>query len=219
MTQSKVKNFIRIENFKSVLCLDGTLPDISFFKLVDQLPIIAADGAANKLKGIDVNPSLIIGDLDSVDQNLTSVYPTLKVTDQNYSDYQKCMSYINREELGPTIVCGIAGGHIDHVINNIGIFMEGSGNVFIDDNIVGLKLTNRHKFNFPFETKISIFGIPSCTITTKGLKWELEHQELNFPSTSSCFNRTVSPTIDIQVTSGAALMIVYQNAITDGGVF
>lgn len=219
MTQSKVQKFIRIENFKSVLCLEGTLPDISFFKLVDQLPIIAADGAANKLKGIDVNPSVIVGDLDSVDQNLTSVYPTLKVTDQNYSDYQKCMSYINREELGPTIVCGIAGGHIDHVINNIGIFMEGSGNVFIDDNIVGLKLTNRHKFNFPFETKISIFGIPSCTITTKGLKWELEHQELNFPSTSSCFNRTVSPTIDIQVTSGAALMIVYQNAITDGGVF
>lgn len=219
MTQSKVKKFIRIENFKSVLCLDGTLPDISFFKLVDQLPIIAADGAANKLKAIGIDPSLIIGDLDSVDQNLTSVYPTLKVTDQNYSDYQKCMSYINREELGPTIVCGIAGGHIDHVINNIGIFMEGSGNVFIDDNIVGLKLTNRHKFNFPFETKISIFGIPSCTITTKGLKWELEHQELNFPGTSSCFNRTVSPTIDIQVTSGAALMIVYQNAITDGGVF
>ena len=49
---------------KSVLCLDGILP-FQFLKSCN-LPIFAADGAANPLVAHGIIPKLIIGDLDSV---------------------------------------------------------------------------------------------------------------------------------------------------------
>ena len=58
---------IDLKQYKSVLCLNGDLPKASFFREMD-LPIIAADGAANYLIKNDILPEVIIGDLDSIDR-------------------------------------------------------------------------------------------------------------------------------------------------------
>ena len=39
--------------------------------------------------------------------------------DQNSSDFQKAMKYLESQNLLPTIILGISGGYIDHILNNI----------------------------------------------------------------------------------------------------
>lgn len=56
---------INFKDYRSILCLNGDLPDPSFFHK-RKLPVIAADGAANVLCNLGVFPDLITGDLDSI---------------------------------------------------------------------------------------------------------------------------------------------------------
>ena len=80
------------QNAKSILCLDGNLPDSNFFSKI-KLPIIAADGAANKLLNLGIKPLVIIGDLDSVNQKDFPTSEILLKPDQNQTDFQKsCLS-------------------------------------------------------------------------------------------------------------------------------
>ena len=41
--------------------------------------------------------------------------------DQSHSDFQKALMYMTKHGLLPAIICGISGGHIDHIVNNVNI--------------------------------------------------------------------------------------------------
>jgi len=56
--------------FRSIIVLDGQVPDLEFFTL-QNLPIIAVDSAANKLVAMELKPDLAIGDLDSSQPHCT----------------------------------------------------------------------------------------------------------------------------------------------------
>ena len=213
----KLEDFVNISRFKAVLCLDGKLPSKTFFDAL-KIPIIAADGATNKLCSIGITPNFVIGDCDSVNINLLNSIPHLKDEDQNSSDFQKAMNYMRTNALCPAIICGVSGGHLDHIINNVGIFMENPENVFIDDEIIGFCLHADHEFEFPIDTKLSIFGMPKCAVTSEGLKWELINSELSFPGKNSCFNRVIASKLSFKIQSGSALLIVYRNRIKDAGI-
>lgn len=203
--------------YKSVLVLDGDIPSSAFFKAI-KLPIISADGATNKLHKIGISPSVIIGDLDSVNPKLLKQYRYEKVIDQSLSDFQKSLKYLETHDLLPTIICGIAGGYIDHTINNISIFMQTEKNLFVTDAIIGYKVQDIATYDFPIGTKISIIGMPECVITSKGLKWELQKYVTKFPGQNSCFNRVISTPITLIPHSGAALLLVYTKKISDAGL-
>ncbi|MDR2777099.1 MAG: thiamine diphosphokinase [Puniceicoccales bacterium] len=182
-----------------------------------QLPIIAADGAANSLATMGIIPHMVIGDLDSVRQDLLVDGKFIKLGDQNSSDFEKALNYLEDHSLLPSIILGMSGGYMDHILNNINVFTR-TNSVFLGENIMGLMLRKTHVFNLEIGTKLSLFGIPRCCITTKGLKWNLSTAELVFPGFNSCFNRAALENIHIHVTSGAALLIVYTSTIVDAGL-
>ncbi|MDR3224211.1 MAG: thiamine diphosphokinase [Holosporales bacterium] len=214
MDFGKISKFVDFSEHKSVICLHGNLPSADFFDSTE-LSIIAADGGANNLQKIGVTPDLIIGDLDSVKEELLYINH-LKMADQNYSDFQKALGYVESNDLTPTIVCGINGGYIDHILNNINIFCSSKATI-IDRSTIGMCLDNTRIFNFPVNTKLSIFGMPNCIISTRGLKWELDETVLVFPGNCSCFNRTMTDDIVVDVKSGRVLLIVYTDRIDDAG--
>jgi thiamine pyrophosphokinase len=208
--------FVDLNNYKSFLCLNGNLPDQRLFKVLN-LPLIATDGAANLLAAKNITPDMIIGDLDSVQQELLVDGHFLKDDDQNSSDFQKAIKYMKIENLMPAIILGVNGGYIDHILNNINIFLE-TKSMFYDESIIGLTLDGYHVFNLKIGTKLSLFGIPTCRISTKGLRWDLDKNELTFPGFNSCFNRTNSENIVINVTQGTSLLLLYTSPIIDAGL-
>ncbi|QBR83721.1 thiamine diphosphokinase [Legionella israelensis] len=204
-------------NYRSVLCLNGDLPGSSFF-LSCSLPVIAADGAANRLHQLGIRPNIVIGDLDSVNTIIRQQNKVLHCPEQDSNDFQKSIQYLREKALLPSIVLGINGGFLDHVLNNINIFLE-TGCVLYSPPIVGyiLKENYRKAFSLPFNTKISLLGIPSAIITSKGLKWELNESRLSFPGNTSCFNRTRESSIELSIHQGALLVLIYTEASSDAG--
>lgn len=94
--------------------------------------IIALDGAANSLLELDINPNIILGDLDSVDiatknnykismPNFSSkpylgernvlIVPAL---DQNFTDLEKAIQYCDTQSARSISIVCATGGRLDH---------------------------------------------------------------------------------------------------------
>ena len=203
------------QQYRSIVVLNGEIPSSSFFKR--DIPIIAVDGGANKLLSIGVKPDLVVGDLDSVNPDLRANLNTIYLPDQDYCDFSKAMAHLKTVKLLPSIVPGITGGAIDHILQNINIFLS-TGSIFYTPSppMVGyiLQKSITH-FSLPKDTKISLLGMPTAQISTKGLKWELCLNKLAFPGKNSCFNRSLGNKLSIEVHSGICLAMVYLEAVDD----
>lgn len=204
------------KKFRSILCLNGELPSKTFFH--KNLPIIAADGAFLKLRAMNISPQMVIGDFDSVDQALLKDFPHQYNPDQSSSDFQKCLVYMQAEDLLPAIIVGINGGFIDHVLHNINIFTQ-TESIFFAPPILGFTIISPHTHHVKTTvgSKISLIGLPSARVETRGLKWELDNVDLNFPGNNSCFNRVSQTALDITVHSGCLLVLQYEQPILDAG--
>ncbi len=204
------------KNAKSILCLNGDLPASHFF--VEDKIIVAADGAADKLLRIGIKPAVIIGDLDSVEHSNHPDTEIIYLPDQNQSDFQKAMHYLAQNQLLPTMVFGVGGGFIDHVLCNINIISENEC-AFYSPPLIGyvLKGPTISNLDLKLNTKISLLGMAKAKVNTSGLKWELNNETLQFPGNNSCFNRTASENISIEVVEGKLLVMIYTENIEDMG--
>ncbi|MGC0371404.1 MAG: hypothetical protein DGJ47_000093 [Rickettsiaceae bacterium] len=201
---------------KTILCLNGNLPEASFFKEHSSKIIIASDGAFNHLQNIEVKAKYIIGDLDSISQCSPNQSGLIEYNDQNYTDFEKCLLVMHQKSLFPAIICGLFGKELDHAINNLNCFMKYSNKnsmVFYDRDgnsppKWGLSLTSATTtiFTTPGET-ISILPHPKATVSTKGLKWELNKAKLCLNKESSPRNMATGTSVTIKVLSGKILLI------------
>lgn len=228
MTEELYKSFLKLielSQYRSILCLNGDLPDINFFEQLNsylkssKIPIIAADGAANQLIKNNVLPKVVIGDLDSIDKAKFKQFKLIHIANQSLCDFQKATNYIEINNLSPSIILGINGGYIDHILNNITIFTSIKDNILLAPPIMGFIVnTDKYKtISLPINTKISLLGAPTANITTTGLKWNLQESQLSFFENNSCFNRTENKQITITVHNGSTLVLVYLLDINDAG--
>jgi thiamine pyrophosphokinase len=191
-------------HYKSILCLNGTLPNKDFF--TKPLPIIATDGAADKLLDIGINPDVVIGDLDSIKS--LERFKVIHAPNQDESDFQKALKYLGHNQLLPTIILGANGGFIDHILFNIDIIMRNEC-VFYSPPIIGIPLNQTTEFKLKLNSKISIFAMPKARISTSGLKWELDDNILEFPGFNSLSNINIKENFKIEIKEGKALLLAY----------
>lgn len=199
--------------YRSVLCLDGELP-FEFLKQT-RLPLVAADGAANTLIANGLEPSMIVGDCDSVCAELLEQYPHICDRSQDTTDFEKAFAYLKKENLLPTIVVGMSGGCLDRILSNVFIFSQTNA-LFLSDVLIGFALTGRKTFDWEVGTKLSLFGCPHAIVTSHGLKWELDCTELSFGGFQSCSNRVQASPLTLEV-EGKILVFVYRCEIKDAG--
>ncbi len=201
--------------YKSILCLNGSLPEKEFFDNWN-IPIIAADGAANKLMKMNIKPDIVIGDLDSAKPEYLKLLDHIKILDQNKSDFEKSIKYIVKNKISPSIIFGLGGGHLDHILHNINLFTQ-TEFVSLSDSTFIFNIKNSVDLKLEKNTKISLFGMPRAQISTFGLKWNLSNELLTFPGGNSAFNRSLEEDIRISVYHGNLLCIVYLEEVIDSG--
>ncbi len=201
--------------YKSILALNGDLPSKSFFN--SALPLIAADGAINKLAKLGLQPDVVVGDLDSADPTLLIHPEVIYRPDQNSCDFEKSLTYLKDKNLLPTIIVGMSGGMVDHILQNMNLFLN-IRCVFYAPPIVAYSLleNERKSFTLPLRSKISIIGM-SARISSSGLKWELDNYSMNFPGSNSSFNRSVKKEITITLHKGQAIVMLYLEEAKDSG--
>ena len=142
--------------------------------------LICCDGAANKCYSAGYEPDLIIGDIDSLDNELKEKFNDriIELKNQNSNDLSKALNWANENDVRSVIILGIDGGDDDHYLGNIFLILENSYDfkIKIITNNGEFDLINSGTFSSNLNQKISIFCIDkNAKISSQGLKYELNN--------------------------------------------
>ena len=202
-----------------LIAANGTWPNQAIWKpLVDYSDIvIACDGAIVQLLQNDIIPDFIVGDLDSIPQEMSisqleqlgiAIIPIL---DQESNDLAKAMDYCNNLGATKIDVVGIEGGRLDHQIGAYFSLCEQESNAILHlDNWTarlvpseGLVLNSIEKGK-----NISLFAIGTVKgVTLSGVKWTLNNEEL-LPGTNGLHNESIGGEIKISHLEGHLLILI-----------
>lgn len=202
-------------NFASVVCINGEIPAKDFFDKYSSLPLFSADGSANKLIQMGIKPSLIIGDLDSLNRDIIpSEIEILHIPDQNSTDLQKVLDVIEDKDLFPCMIYGVTGRETDHTLYNLAVIEQYSqkhkiifhDSAYKDREKYGIYVQDFLYGKLSVGSKISILSSSNSMVTTKGLTWELNNFELS-SKISSARNIVKSEEVEIKVHQGQVLVL------------
>jgi len=149
--------------------------------------IVCADGGANYLVDIDITPDLILGDLDSILPDTLKRFKGVEVikdSDQFSTDTMKVINYELSQGADELILLGATGGRIDHTLANLSLLTRYADVIkinIIDNNSEILFIKDSISFESQIGRKLSLMPLGgNSSLTTKGLKWELNDESLQF---------------------------------------
>lgn len=209
-----------------LLLLGGDPPGRALLKEQIDLAgqVLAVDGGIN-IDSLDPDSiDLILGDLDSAHPKLIKDVPYLKLPDQNLTDLQKTLGYVN-ENLKPThiTILGGSGRRSDHTVNNLQIcasFPADCQITFLNDvfdqgrtfqeNIFRITPQTMADFLVGKGTTLSVFSVsPFTGLTSQGLTWEIVDADSNVGFFSQS-NQASVDNISLTLDSGCVYLAVYQ---------
>lgn len=186
--------------------------------------IVALDGAADKLDILDVKPNVIIGDMDSIDQQKWGIDSSRSEDYENsegvliacrngqkLTDLSKAIVFCEKRNASNILIMNVVGGRIDQTLRNIGYlrqYHDRGANISVRTKYQTLKFGKDN--TFPIEGKegeyCGIMAYPAANITTNGLVYECNNMNLDFARKESTSNilRHKNATVTIK---GEALVI------------
>ena len=115
-----------------VIFANGELPSLESARALLQADdyIIAADGGANHLLAMGILPEVVIGDLDSVDEDTLFELTTAEVEIEQYSedkdetDIELALHYAVELHPSAIMIVGALGGRLDQTLANLSILTD-----------------------------------------------------------------------------------------------
>lgn len=199
----------------AIICLKGQAPSMTLIELFADVPIIAADGAANLLHHLDVLPEYVVGDLDSVlPEVLNAMRGTSEIVgeaDQDVNDFEKALRFAQQMVWHRVLVTGIHGGDLEHTLNNWSVLMRYGLNMdimAIDGQRIGIPLYANTSYQSEMDEIISLIPQPEATLTTRGLAWPLTQESLTLGVREGARNRSTGERVELEIHSGAVFVFV-----------
>ncbi len=137
--------------------------------------LVAADGGAKNAVKIGQMPDFVVGDLDSVDARTLAKIPAdrlIRVTEQESTDFEKCLSLID----APLILAvGFLGGRIDHQLASFNALTrhEGPPVILLNARDLCFHLPSDLTLRLGAGTRVSLFPMAPVTGRSDGLKWPI----------------------------------------------
>ena len=164
----------------AVLVANGEKPVSNYAKqLIAQNTLrICVDSNLSFFKELDVEPDVIIGDLDTVEINTASPNSTIvNEENQNKTDLEKSLDYCIAQKIKNIYIIGATGERDDHNLANIMIAQQYSDifNIEIVTNIFQILFVNGSKeiYEKKYRNLSMISLISDNKITTSGLEYNL----------------------------------------------
>lgn len=179
--------------------------------------IICADGGANSARKLGVKPDIIIGDLDSISRTNLSYFKKLgvevrKISEQETTDFEKSLMYAVEFGLDNIIVFGATGSRTDHVLNIYSVmkrYCKVLNLRIIDNEFEIFYLKEKIEKKYGKNKLISLLGMPAAKgVTTKGLKYGLNGESLEFGVREGTLNFSSANKIMIEKKAGDLLVFL-----------
>lgn len=196
-----------------VLFGNGEIPshDIPLSLLKNAKTIFCADGGANKLKGLGLQPNLILGDLDSITKNKFKC-KIIELKDQSKTDLQKCLDWCYENGMRKLSLIGFSGEDDDHwmaALWTLITYYDKMDLTFYSNTSKIVCVNGESKFDSFIGQTISI--IPpreTIEISTDGLKYPLSKSILKPPSFSTR-NEAIGNSFSIQSNGPVWVFMIY----------
>jgi len=205
-------------NKKILLFINGQLPK-ELPKTDDYDLIACTDGAFHYLKEkkfpLD-RLDFISGDLDSL-KNTNNLSEDIKnkiiyTPDQNKTDFHKALEIILEKNIYDVDVFGGSGKEQDHFIGNLSvayIFFNKMNITFYDDYSKYFFIPKQFEITGVIKKTISLLPFPIAKdITTTGLKWSLNKENLNLTQRIGTRNIASEDKVTCSYREGALLIFI-----------
>lgn len=170
-----------MEENNIVIVADGSFPEheIPLGYLKNAGKIICCDGSAGNLVSAGYIPDAIVGDLDSLTENLAIRFADRIFLDESQAtnDLTKAVQWCREMNYNEIVIIGATGKREDHTIGNISLLAEYAKTMNVkmvtDTGIFIPFLKSCTVQSFPGQ-QVSLFSIdPETKITSSGLKFPL----------------------------------------------
>ena len=186
--------------------------------------VLAVDGGFNAFNEYQLQPDLILGDMDSANIDEISSTEVLNISDQELTDLQKTLDYVFRTHpVKSLIFLGAGGARTDHLLHNLHICASIDPSIRVqfinevpvdgDFSIENIQRITSH-CHFSLSVKsgaiLSVLPITEYTgLTSKGLKWEISNQDRSHGFISQS-NLVIKDDPRFNIEHGVAYITVYQ---------
>ena len=178
--------------------------------------IIAVDSGVEHLFKLSLDPTTLIGDLDSISKkSLNEVKKNgVKIlafnSNKDQTDFELALNYLEEAEKSKVYIIGGESGEIDHLIS---IFLLIPSRSFFQ-NIIWLYGDKRIIFRQKLElnikklTKFSIIPLSDLTnLSIDGAEWNLDNENIQFGETLTLRNITNEEQLNIGCDKGVFALI------------
>ena len=164
-----------------VILANGDYPThpIPVQKIIKASCIICCDGAVNDLIEYGMEPDVVIGDLDSINQSLKTKFDdkTIHLPDQDANDLQKAIRWAEGKGIKEADILGATGKRDDHSLANIFILLQFPTSLkctLITDHGCFSTVEGTAEFQSFTGQQVSLFSAdPGIEVTSLNLKYDL----------------------------------------------
>lgn len=209
---------------KAIIFLNGNLSDFSKLKkYIDKNDeIICADGGANFAVKYGIIPHVVIGDLDSIENDIKKNLEAKPVTfisypkDKDYTDSELAIQYALEKNYTEVIITGLLGDRLDHFMANIMYISslqrskENSSTISIINGNQILSIINKTiTFSGNIGDNLSLIPLHDEVrgITTQNLQYSLQNETLPLGSTRGISNVFIEETVKVELKKGTLLTV------------
>jgi thiamine pyrophosphokinase len=176
--------------------------------------IICCDGSTKNLIDAGYIPDAIVGDMDSISDDLAERFRDRLFKDENQetNDLTKAVNWCKERGYRDLVIIGATGRREDHTIGNISLLTEyiknGLSVAMVTDTGFFLPyLNNAEVSSFPGQ-QVSVFcSDPGTEITSKGLRYKLNNAKLK-NWWFATLNETIGDHFELEVTGGPIILFL-----------
>lgn len=201
---------------KALIVANGKPPLKSHLKKLKQLGwkyLIAADGGYNHLLKLQIEPTVVIGDFDSIkiggEKSRNAKFIRLKR--QNDTDVEKAVKYAISKKISRVILLASTGKRLDHTIGNLSIPLKFKDEIEISilTNYSFMQIVKGEEefVSKKGETVSFIAFDRNVSFTSFGLKYKMEKLKLAIGYRESISNESSADKFKIIVRGGSGYMI------------
>ena len=182
------------------------LPNLNSYDL-----ICATDGAYQFLKEQEIEPHFISGDFDSL-KNIPDHIEVINTPNQDFTDFDKILQILFDKGFTEIDIYGASGQEQDHFLGNLHTAIQWK-------NKLKLTFSDNYSTYFLADAKtevedckdkiISLVPFPEAKkITTKGLKYQLNKEDLIFGARIGTRNKAIKESIEITFEDGELFIFI-----------
>ena len=175
-----------IQNFKTIILANGNFPvhriPLEFLFKAEQ--IVCCDGATQSLLNAGLKPDFIIGDLDSISEEIKNRFASILLyrTDQETNDLTKAVQFCLENNRTEITILGATGKREDHTLGNLSLladYAETAKIQLLTDNGVFTPLLESSTLESYRGEQISVFSLqPDTVFTFYNLLYPVKNRKL-----------------------------------------